>query len=225
MGARRSRPSAAARADLVITDVMMPELDGFGLLSALRADEATNDIPVLMLSARAGEEMRLEGLQAGADDYLVKPFSARELLARVEMQLLRASMRSIEESAAASARRHLPAGARGDRDSARPEHVFEQANPAYVELVAHRELVGKPIREAVPELAGQGIYELLDEVYASGRPHVAKALPLMVVRHDGSPPSECFFDFVYQPMRDATDRIDGIAVVVFEVSELVRARR
>jgi len=69
--------------DLVLTDVMMPNLDGFGLLRALRADAGTKTIPVIMLSARAGEEARVEGLDAGADDYLIKPFSARELLARV----------------------------------------------------------------------------------------------------------------------------------------------
>jgi signal transduction histidine kinase len=81
---------AAARAnppDLVLTDVMMPHLDGFGLLRALRAAEETADIPVIMLSARAGEEARVGGLDAGADDYLVKPFSARELLARVSSQI------------------------------------------------------------------------------------------------------------------------------------------
>ncbi len=83
-----------ARPDLVITDVMMPELDGFGLVAALRGADDTREMPVLMVSARAGEEARLEGLQAGADDYLVKPFSARELLARVELQLLRASSRT-----------------------------------------------------------------------------------------------------------------------------------
>ncbi|MGK3893807.1 response regulator transcription factor, partial [Enterococcus faecium] len=69
--------------DLVLTDVMMPGLDGFGLLAALRAHERTKVLPVLLLSARAAEESRVEGLAAGADDYLVKPFSARELLARV----------------------------------------------------------------------------------------------------------------------------------------------
>jgi signal transduction histidine kinase len=74
--------------DLVITDVMMPELDGFELLAALRSQPSTASIPVIMVSARAGEESRVEGLQAGADDYLVKPFSARELLARVRTQLL-----------------------------------------------------------------------------------------------------------------------------------------
>jgi PAS domain S-box-containing protein len=73
--------------DLVLTDVMMPRLDGFGLLKALREDPETLPVPVVMLSARAGEEGVIEGLEAGADDYLVKPFSARELLARVRANL------------------------------------------------------------------------------------------------------------------------------------------
>jgi protein-histidine pros-kinase len=62
---------------------MMPRLDGFGLLAALRGDERTRTIPVILVSARAGEEAAVEGIDAGADDYLVKPFSARELIARV----------------------------------------------------------------------------------------------------------------------------------------------
>jgi PAS domain S-box-containing protein len=73
--------------DLVLSDVMMPQLDGFGLLAALRANEPTKAVPVLLLSARAGEEARVEGLEAGADDYLIKPFSAKELLARVDAHL------------------------------------------------------------------------------------------------------------------------------------------
>ncbi|HET8581702.1 MAG TPA: SpoIIE family protein phosphatase [Jatrophihabitans sp.] len=73
--------------DLVLTDVMMPNLDGFGLLAALRADPATMHIPVVMLSARAGDEATAEGLEAGASDYLVKPFTARELVARVHANL------------------------------------------------------------------------------------------------------------------------------------------
>ena len=73
--------------ELVLSDVMMPKLDGFGLLKALRADEKTRTIPVILLSARAGEEACVEGMGAGADDYLVKPFSARELIARIEAHL------------------------------------------------------------------------------------------------------------------------------------------
>ncbi len=69
--------------DLVLSDVMMPRLDGFGLLRGIRADERTRQIPVILLSARAGEDSAVGGLDAGADDYLMKPFTARELLARV----------------------------------------------------------------------------------------------------------------------------------------------
>lgn len=73
--------------DLVLTDVMMPKLDGFGLLRELRKSKATQTLPIIMLSARAGEEARVEGIESGADDYLVKPFNARELLARVRLNL------------------------------------------------------------------------------------------------------------------------------------------
>ena len=87
---------AAARThlpDLILADVMMPRLDGFGLLRALRADARTAGVPIIMLSARAGEESRVEGMEAGADDYLVKPFSARELLARVSAHLQMSRLR------------------------------------------------------------------------------------------------------------------------------------
>ena len=80
--------------DLVLTDVMMPRLDGFGLLQRMRADPTTAKIPVVFLSARAGEEAAIEGLGAGADDYLVKPFSALELLARVRSNLELAALRN-----------------------------------------------------------------------------------------------------------------------------------
>jgi PAS domain S-box-containing protein len=82
-----------AHPDLVLTDVMMPEIDGFGLLNRIRQDQALHATPVVMLSARAGEESRVEGLGAGADDYLIKPFTARELIARVEGQLKIARLR------------------------------------------------------------------------------------------------------------------------------------
>jgi PAS domain S-box-containing protein len=82
-GAKKHPPT------LILSDVMMPEMDGFALLRAVRADPVLAGIPVVLLSARAGEEATLDGIRAGADDYLIKPFSARELLARVEAQIER----------------------------------------------------------------------------------------------------------------------------------------
>ena len=76
---------------------MMPTLDGFGLLAAIRGDERIRSVPVILLSARAGEEARIEGLHAGADEYLVKPFSARELLACVASQIELSRMRHESE--------------------------------------------------------------------------------------------------------------------------------
>jgi PAS domain S-box-containing protein len=91
--ARRERP------DIVLSDIMMPRVDGLALIKSLRADETLREVPVILLSARAGEESRLEGLDAGADDYLVKPFSARELLARVGALLELTQMRRESEQA------------------------------------------------------------------------------------------------------------------------------
>jgi PAS domain S-box-containing protein len=101
-GARALALIRQERPDLVLTDVMMPGLDGFGLLRAIRADATLNDLPVMVLSARAGEEASAEGLDAGADDYLTKPFAARELMARVranlQMARLRRGRREAEEA-------------------------------------------------------------------------------------------------------------------------------
>jgi signal transduction histidine kinase len=85
--------------DLVLADVMMPRLDGFGLVAAIRAEERTRTLPVILLSARAAEESRIEGLTAGADEYLTKPFSARELLARISSQLELSQLRREAEQA------------------------------------------------------------------------------------------------------------------------------
>ena len=94
--ARRHRP------DLVLADVMMPRLGGLGLVAALREEAGLAEVPVVLLSARAGEEARVEGLEAGADDYVTKPIVARELLARVRSNLALARLR---REAAARVRR------------------------------------------------------------------------------------------------------------------------
>lgn len=86
------------RPDVVVSDVMMPVLDGFGLIEKVRNNQAIKDVPIILLSARAGEEAKIEGLAAGADDYLVKPFSANELLSRVKYQVDAARRRKAAQS-------------------------------------------------------------------------------------------------------------------------------
>jgi len=116
---------AAARArppDLVLTDVMMPGLDGLGLLRALREDPATRAVPVILLSARAGEDARVEGIDTGADEYLVKPFGAAELVARVRSQLELARLRRAREREAVRLSETLEA-----RVAARTEALRAQA--------------------------------------------------------------------------------------------------
>jgi PAS domain S-box-containing protein len=231
--------------DLVVTDVMMPKLDGFGLLRELRDDPKTRTLPVILLSARAGEEARIEGLGAGAADYLTKPFSARELLARVAAQLELARVRREAEAEIGAALRR-ERGARAEAETERkrlrelfvsapaaiallrgPEHSFEFVNAVYCMTVGRSEeqLLGRPIREALPEIAGQGYFELLDGVYQTGKPHSdAESRALLDRRGDGKL-DEAFYTFTYQAWRNEHGGVDGVVVFALEVTETVLARR
>ena len=158
--ARRTLP------DLFLTDVMMPEMDGFALVAELRRDPATRAIPIIMLSARAGEEARIDGVNAGADDYLTKPFSARELQARVEAQLKLARLRkeSIEQQTALSL--EISKAKRFAWEAL--EHIqevfytfdhdfrFTYMNAAGRELSKRlgKDLIGQVIWDILPELCG-----------------------------------------------------------------------
>jgi PAS domain S-box-containing protein len=226
------------RPDLVLTDVMMPVLDGFGLLKSIRMDDAIAATPIIMLSARAGEEARVEGLQAGADDYLVKPFTARELMARVASHLTIARARR----EAAEKERRLLAIAETERRKLRdlfeqapagigmlsgPDHVWTYVNPVYVNMVGRssaQKLLNRPLAESMPELAHQGFVEVLDEVYRTGQRYVGIET-LARLGKDANHLRDAYFDFVYEPMRAATGEIEGILVHCVEVTDRVRARR
>ncbi|HET9015517.1 MAG TPA: ATP-binding protein, partial [Thermomicrobiaceae bacterium] len=429
--AARRRPP-----DLVLTDVMMPRLDGFGLLRALRAGPRTRAIPVILLSARAGEEATVEGIEAGADDYLVKPFTARELVARVRTHLelartrreiavahrrasflaeasrILASSLDYHATLRAIARLAVPAladwctvdlvdaeghvrrvaGAAADRareplldevsdrypvewlsaapsarvlvrgepelipevteatiarrardaehvrllrelaatsfmalplvahdrrlgvlslataesgrrygpedlavaqdlanrcalalDNARlyrdsreeadaqtqlsaalqelaatrervlelvtqerqllrtvfeqspafiatlrgPSHIFEFVNPPYLRVVGRRreELIGRSVRDVLPEIDGQGYFELLDRVFTTGEPFVGNELLVRLDRSGSGELEDAFLNFVYFPLRDADGAVDGIVAFGVDVTEQVRARQ
>lgn len=210
--------------DLVITDMMMPRLDGTALLRELRQDPALRALPVVVLSARAGEEARVAGLQLGADDYLVKPFSAAELLARIEVQLMRVRMRRVEQDRhqrLVDVFRHAPVGV---AMSTGPDHVFQFVNDHYRQFVGGRDVVGRSLLQALPELQGQGVKELLDQVQASGRPRVGRAFPVQLRDGADGRLRQRYFEFVMQPLSAEGGQPDGIVTVGVDVTEQHLAR-
>jgi len=237
-GAEALRVAAAVRPGLILSDVMMPELDGFGLLDAIRKDEELSNTPVILLSARAGEESKIEGLEAGADDYVVKPFTARELLTRVSSHLRIAAMR--REATEREAR--LRAEADKERQRLRellaqapaaigvmsgPEHRWTYVNDYYVRVTGRgspADFLGRTLRESLPELEGSGFPELLDEVYRTGQPYVGREQKARLQSAPGREPADKYFDFVYQPLRDADGHVEGVLVHAVEVTARVQAR-
>jgi PAS domain S-box-containing protein len=213
--------------DLMLSDVMMPRLDGFALLKALRADPRTTQVPIILLSARAGEEAKLEGLQAGADDYLIKPFSSRELLARVGSAIRLAEVRREADLAIADENRRM----RRLFESAPgfmailggPDHVFEFVNEAYQAMVGHRDLIGKALREALPEVADQRIFELLDHVYATGERVIGRETPFWVRRDPAKAAQQVFVDYVFEPVTDARGQVTGVFVEGYDVTDRITA--
>jgi PAS domain S-box-containing protein len=103
------------------------------------------------------------------------------------------------------------------------EHRFEMVNPAYLQLIGHREVVGKKLAEALPEIAGQGFIELLDQVHRNGKAHVGKSVTVSLQRSPGAPLEERVLDFVYQPLKDASGVVNGIFVEATDVTERSRA--
>ncbi|HET8650642.1 MAG TPA: ATP-binding protein, partial [Gemmatimonadales bacterium] len=105
-----------------------------------------------------------------------------------------------------------------------PEHTFTLTNPAYDQLIGHRPVLGKPASEALPEIEGQGFFELLDQVYQSGEPFVGREILVRVQRTAGAEPAPRYLDFVYQPFRGRDGRIEGIVVSGVDTTDAVRAR-
>ncbi|MEC4886655.1 MAG: response regulator, partial [Scytonema sp. PMC 1070.18] len=164
--------------DLVLSDVMMPGLDGFGLLRELRVQEKTKEVPVILLSARAGEEAKVEGLEAGADDYLIKPFSARELLARVEANLKMAQLRQQTKQwerelriEAETAKENLEVILSSISDAfvvydADWRYVYVNVRAEELSGLRKDDLLGKKLWEVFPDLVGTQFYTELNRAVA-----------------------------------------------------------
>jgi PAS domain S-box-containing protein len=106
-----------------------------------------------------------------------------------------------------------------------PDHVFEMANASYQKLVGRRDLIGKPVREAVPEVEGQGLFELLDKVYRSGEAFSGRSVAVRLQRQSGSAREERLLDFVFQPIFDSQGAVSGIFADGYDVTERILAEQ
>jgi len=104
------------------------------------------------------------------------------------------------------------------------EHVFDLANPAYLQLVGHRDILGKPVRQAIPDIEGQGFFERLDEVYRTGKAFHGDSMPALLHRTPGAAPEQRYVDLVFQPLRDEADQVMGIFVEGSDVTARVQAQ-
>ncbi len=100
-----------------------------------------------------------------------------------------------------------------------PDFVFEMANQSYLNLIGHRDILGLPVREAVPEAEGQGYIEILNRVYASGEPFVGRNIPIELASRASQQLELHYLNFVYQPRRDSNGNISGVIVLGVDVTE------
>jgi PAS domain S-box-containing protein len=214
----------ASKPDLILSDVMMPRLDGLGLLRELRADPQLCEIPVILLSARAGEDARIEGMEAKADDYLIKPFSARELLALVESHL---KMSQFRHEATEAVRR-------AERDASLLASIVESSDDAIVSknlegiimswnqgaerLFDHTaaEVIGKSIETLIPP---DRIEEETGILARLRRGERVDHFETIRACKDGSRRN---ISLTISPVKDAHGRVVGASKIARDITERVR---
>ncbi|MFC3068784.1 PAS domain-containing protein [Phenylobacterium soli] len=164
---------------------------------------------------------RLKAMAYGGDAEALAPREATLLQRAQEVE--RANRNLLEESRSL---RDLFAQAPGFMAVlSGPDLIFSLVNNTYQQLIGHRPVIGRPVLEALPEIAGQGFDRLLHEVMRSGEPYIGSALSVMLQREPGAPLEERFLDFIYQPMRDPTGEVWGVFVEGSDVTDRVLAER
>ncbi len=208
--------------DLVVSDVMMPKLSGLGLLSKLRAHDKTKNIPFIFLSARAGEEAKLEGLESGADDYLVKPFSAKELIVKIEANIRIAKNRQAAERNLYNLFMQSPVGIvvlSGE------QLVIELVNDTMLQYWRrHRdEAQNKPIWDVLPEVQIQGFDKILAEAFRTGKNYVSPETGLQILNDDKL--ETIYVRYALESKKDEFGNIVGLFGIAYDVTHQVMARK
>jgi len=211
-GSAALNAARASTPDLVLSDVMMPGMDGFELLKQLRRDPQICEIPILLLSARAGEEAAVEGLSAGADDYLIKPFSTRELLARVAVNV------ELGRSRQTAARRRLDRVLSSVSDLIYTFDLagrFTYANQSLLDLWQKplAEIIGKNFFDLdyPPELADR-LQQQIQQVITTGQP-LKDETPYT------SASGTSVYEYIFVPLFDAEGAVEAVAGTGRDISD------
>ena len=210
------------RPDLILCDVMMPRLDGIGLLRELRADADLGTIPFIFLSARAGEEARVEGLQKGADDYLIKPFSAHELLARVAAHLDLARLRKRAQEALRESEARLQAVLDGSPD---PIFLKDREGRLLLANPATFAVIGKPSESCLGKTDEQFFDNPADgrAIMANDRRIMTSGRSEIVEETISTPSGPRYYVSNKAPYRDAAGNIIGLIGTARDVTERKQA--
>jgi PAS domain S-box-containing protein len=227
----------------ILLDVQMEGLDGFDVARLLESQARTH-VPLLLLTELSRQEAHLvRSYSRGAVDYLPKPLVPEALRSRVRALVdhhVRAGGRSSRQGLSFPEEMNPQREIERQRDRLHsflmqspaiinifrgPEHTFDFVNTRFLQVLGDRAFLGRTVREAQPELAGQGVYELLDRVYQTGESFRGETVPVHISPEPGAPTRERFYTFTYQPLRADDGQVQGVGSFAFDVTEQVLARQ
>ncbi len=213
---------ATIKPDLVLSDIMMPVMDGKELLKNIKANPETARIPVIFLSARADIEARIDGLEAGADDYLVKPFSSDELLIKIRAQIKINKTRSYTELQLRNLFNDAPVAICFYRGST---HKIEIVNNKMLTYWGKSvtEVINRPLFEVLPQLKSQGYDVILDNVYNTGQRFLSEETAVNFCRHGIE--ETMYIKLTVEPFLEDDGTILGMMATVIDLTEEVLARK
>ena len=208
--------------DLVLSDIMMPIMDGREMLKNIKGSLETAKIPVVFLSARADSETRIDGLESGADDYLVKPFSAEELLIKIRGLIKVNKARIYTELQLRNLFNGAPVAIAFFRG---PKHTIEIMNNLMLNYCGRStaDTINFPLFEVIPELVEQGYQTVFDNIFTTGQRYLSEETPINLLRFGKE--ETLYIKLTIEPFYEDNRNISGMMATVIDLTEEVLARK
>jgi PAS domain S-box-containing protein len=207
---------------LVLSDIMMPVMDGLQLVKEIKKNPETAVLPVILLTARAGEESRIHGYETGADDYLVKPFSSKELMARIRSHINISKSRNHIRNQIKSIFSQAPIAIMILKGS---NFIIEMANAEALKMwnVTQYDLQEKPLLEVLPEIEKQGYRELLNDVYKTGKTFTENEKRFTI--NNDEEQYSIYLKIALQPLHDENGLTSGVIAIAENITPQVETRK